>query len=335
VVDFERALRFAADLGSVTTGEEYTRFALSGLAGLVPARLWGFNDLDPGSRDMVAAIWPPDGARPEDFDAVATVVWEHPVVDLFQRTGNGPPTRLSDVWTRPRYEASALYREAYRAMGVEYQVSFSVADGPVAATIGFAANRSDCDFTDAELELLATLRPALRAAWQRVQATSALARMVETFGTGAPDGLVLVDARSRVRAADDGVVARLHEAGLPIVVGATVPEPLLGWLRRSRREPALVLRQGPHEVALAVAAGGPDADRVVVVRQGRPAGTASLSRRELQVVELAATGQTNAEIGEALGISGRTVQKHLERAFDKLGVANRTAAAAALARGRR
>ena len=38
-------------------------------------------------------------------------------------------------------------------------------------------------------------------------------------------------------------------------------------------------------------------------------------------------GQNHPEIGEILGVSPRTVNKHLEQVFPKLGVENRTAAA--------
>jgi len=42
---------------------------------------------------------------------------------------------------------------------------------------------------------------------------------------------------------------------------------------------------------------------------------------------LVAAGKTNAEIAAILAISPRTVQKHLEHIFQKLGVETRTAAA--------
>ena len=42
-----------------------------------------------------------------------------------------------------------------------------------------------------------------------------------------------------------------------------------------------------------------------------------------------ANGKTNREIGQILEMSPRTVNKHLEQVFRKLGVENRTSAAAA------
>ncbi|MBL7250308.1 response regulator [Alloalcanivorax sp. C16-2] len=53
-----------------------------------------------------------------------------------------------------------------------------------------------------------------------------------------------------------------------------------------------------------------------------------LTRRESQVLLWIAQGKTNREIGQILELSPRTVNKHLEQVFRKLGVENRTAAAA-------
>ena len=53
-----------------------------------------------------------------------------------------------------------------------------------------------------------------------------------------------------------------------------------------------------------------------------------LSSREAEVLEQAATGMTNAEIGDALYISPRTVAQHLRSVYNKLGVNSRAAAVA-------
>ncbi len=58
-------------------------------------------------------------------------------------------------------------------------------------------------------------------------------------------------------------------------------------------------------------------------------GENSLTPRELEVLTWVAQGKTNAEIAIILNTRSRTVGKHLERIFVKLGVETRTAAAAA------
>jgi len=64
-------------------------------------------------------------------------------------------------------------------------------------------------------------------------------------------------------------------------------------------------------------------------RQMVPALVASgLTPREADVVRLVARGASNHDAGSELGLSERTIQKHLQNAFPKLGVTTRSAAAA-------
>jgi DNA-binding NarL/FixJ family response regulator len=60
---------------------------------------------------------------------------------------------------------------------------------------------------------------------------------------------------------------------------------------------------------------------------------ASLSARERDILSLIAEGLGNAEIGERLSISEKTVRNHASNLFDKLGVWTR-AQAMVLARDR-
>jgi DNA-binding CsgD family transcriptional regulator len=53
----------------------------------------------------------------------------------------------------------------------------------------------------------------------------------------------------------------------------------------------------------------------------------ALTKREAEVVFWVARGKSNMDIGAILSISPRTVQKHLQHIYEKLGVENRTAAA--------
>jgi DNA-binding NarL/FixJ family response regulator len=60
----------------------------------------------------------------------------------------------------------------------------------------------------------------------------------------------------------------------------------------------------------------------------RPGNGVALSGREREVVQLVVDGASNDEIGARLDISSRTVESHLRRLFERLGVASRTELAA-------
>ncbi|MFN8041243.1 MAG: LuxR C-terminal-related transcriptional regulator [Acidimicrobiales bacterium] len=93
--------------------------------------------------------------------------------------------------------------------------------------------------------------------------------------------------------------------------------------------------RSPAEVdAFAAGVAAPD-DVVASIGRGRgtrrrPAiGWGSLTPTEARVVDLAAEGCTNAQIAERLFVGTETVKTHLSSAYDKLGVRNRAALAAA------
>jgi DNA-binding CsgD family transcriptional regulator len=77
----------------------------------------------------------------------------------------------------------------------------------------------------------------------------------------------------------------------------------------------------------------------LVIAGGRPRrdalrGRDALTPGEFAVVELAAAGQTNRQIAQALFITQRTVENHLTSSYGKLGIASRTDLAAELAGSR-
>jgi DNA-binding CsgD family transcriptional regulator len=80
------------------------------------------------------------------------------------------------------------------------------------------------------------------------------------------------------------------------------------------------------------------ARRELVIAGGKPRrnalrGRDALTPSELGVAELAAAGQTNRQIAQALFITQRTVENHLTSAYGKLGIGSRTELAATLTGG--
>jgi DNA-binding CsgD family transcriptional regulator len=72
----------------------------------------------------------------------------------------------------------------------------------------------------------------------------------------------------------------------------------------------------------------PDRARAASLGDGRPSPDHPLTARELEVLRLAATGKTNRAIAAELGLSDKTVERHLSNLFTKIGVSSRSAATA-------
>jgi DNA-binding CsgD family transcriptional regulator len=68
--------------------------------------------------------------------------------------------------------------------------------------------------------------------------------------------------------------------------------------------------------------------RTLAALRGRPTLPGGLTGREAEVLALVAAGKTNREVAASLGLSIKTVARHLSNIFTKLGVSTRTEAAA-------
>jgi DNA-binding NarL/FixJ family response regulator len=96
--------------------------------------------------------------------------------------------------------------------------------------------------------------------------------------------------------------------------------PGFGYLLKDR-----VLRLDEFEDALdRVARGGvaldPEVVQALVRSRQTPTALDSLTRREADVLRLVAEGHSNTAIGNALGLSERTVETHMRSIFSKLGL---------------
>jgi len=69
------------------------------------------------------------------------------------------------------------------------------------------------------------------------------------------------------------------------------------------------------------------AEKLSQILQEESTGSKNLTSREMEVLQLVVEGKTNAEIAILLGISEKTVEKHLDSVYRKMGVASRVEAA--------
>jgi len=84
----------------------------------------------------------------------------------------------------------------------------------------------------------------------------------------------------------------------------------------------LVGRIGPDETLLRIALAQPSQE------EARVRARLPVTPREAEVLMWLTRGKSNRDIGEILGLSPRTVNKHLEQIYAKLGIENRSSAVA-------
>ncbi|MDB5644403.1 response regulator transcription factor [Methylobacterium sp.] len=128
------------------------------------------------------------------------------------------------------------------------------------------------------------------------------------------------------------------EAGAPLSLPPQGAAWLRGCLAGSGAAPlTLPDRSGtPH--SLSFIGGTGDEILLRLARDGTQAGLERLrlrlrvTGREAEVLLWLSRGKSSRDIGEILGLSPRTVMKHLEGIYEKLGVENRTAASVIAAR---
>lgn len=124
-------------------------------------------------------------------------------------------------------------------------------------------------------------------------------------------------------------------------VSNKTPEVIFNWIQQlyksdSAKEvaPALNVIKNSGRLTFNLADNSSDEQWVVVLTEESDAAqiqalisTFNLTKRESEVLYWAVKGKTNRDIGDILETSPRTINKHLEHVFAKLGVETRTAAA--------
>jgi DNA-binding NarL/FixJ family response regulator len=163
-------------------------------------------------------------------------------------------------------------------------------------------------------------RAQARVSLERGEPREAAAQAVAAAAATDEAGAAIDSGRSRILAGKAMAAAGERDQAIGALQHAHEELSRCGAFRYSN-EAAYELRQ----LGCVVRYAGDGADNSPV---------AGLTARELEVMELVAAGDTNREIAGKLYLSVRTVDRHLSRIFDKLGVSSRAAAASQFERRR-
>lgn len=342
--DVEALVGAADSLAGLDSLDLLRRRAVEIVGELVEATMVAWNEVDLDGRHIDAVISPPPQVSGRTRDALEAAfiehVADHPVISYYQRTRDGRPHAISDFLSAAAFHQTGIYRYFYRHLGAEDQLSFVLPDPFL--IVGVALNRSRRGFSARDRQVCNLLRPHLLQAYRNVEATGQMKRMASTFQLAAAErglGFIRLDGEGRPYETSLSATSIVHRF-FDFHSTPSLPQEIADWLARDRRSnsPAeLVLHRPDGRRLIVHRAPAPDGDLLLLSEHSdRPvdARTLGLTAREAQVLGLVADGLATKRIASAIGISPRTVDKHIQHALDKLGVRRRVQAIALIDQAR-
>ena len=337
-------LEFVRETYACRDRDGFITHLVRALPTVIAAEITGYSQINAQTR-VASGVWEPANARfPTDEQIFAQYMVEHPIITHCQQTGDGHALKISDFITQRQFHRLGLYNEFFRPYDMEHQMSALLAASPPLHT-AITFSRSRRDFSERDRLLLNLLRPHLAQAYSNAEAVTQMQQetaLLRQAMEASDHGMVVLTRDGRVRLMTQQARAWLTEYfGGPSRSADHLPESLSAWITHQEaqldhaddtpppRTPLTVERDGARLVVRHLC----EAEQCLLLLEERrasvqPASFASfgLTHREAEVLQWVAQGKTNAEIGVVLSLSSRTVQKHLEHIFEKLGVETRLAA---------
>jgi DNA-binding CsgD family transcriptional regulator len=308
------------DLGSFRSG------VLELLGRMVSCDSAGYNEISPEETFAVTTF---DASLPHDrlLPVFTALAHEHPLISYHRQTGDGRPYRISDMIDQQTFHRLALYQKFYRHIGVEFQVAFTLpASSPL--LVGIVLCREREDFGERDMRLLALARPHLIQAYRNAQLWGARATMLAALQDGLDTlgrHIVVLDPHGRVEFATDGARRMLDTKNAAYLVGevkswlAAQPNP------RTAAQPLVHHSDDGDILVRVLPTRREDQRQVLLLEHGTGELTVralrgfGLTARQAQTLRWVALGNTPSQTASQLGIARRTVDKHLQNIYAKLG----------------
>lgn len=353
--DLEGVLNFVHDLYDRRALEELADRTMAALARIVAAERIVYGDFNIERQAARLAMQPAvvkehDGTVDGAMNALAGLEQDfgnHPLFRYYLQTSDGRAHKTSQVMTRLQFSRYCENDAFTRQFGARYQMGIFFPAGPTLVT-AVLAMRGQRDFTERERALLNRLHPHLVRAFRNTAALTRMSRDVDALFElleGPTSSVVVLSETGAVKRWTGQAKAWIAQyCRTPFPAGGDrLPDCFSDWYRRQLelvaqqtlapqpRDPLVVEKNGRQLTAQLIPDHFHDEHLLLLNEKRRDAswtalGEHGLTPRESEVLAWVAKGKTNADIGTILGLSDRTVQKHLEHIYQKLGVASRTTA---------
>lgn len=340
--DFRAILAFLNDINRLQTMEDFYSTLLTRLQTIVEGNCNFCFEFCPAEENrLVRTSYP-------KFEAIYPV-WrrvchQHPGWEHQIRGGEGRWLRLSDYLSESELHRTAMYQEVWREWQ-EGRVEDNLGTLSMISPKTMAAvtiNRDRRSFKERDLLALNLLNPHLMQAWRNNLLAGDLAEVMrcEKMLESRQEGVVVLDGRRRIRFITANARHRIEKYFGRLGADDRLPEKLHSWVCYRTNLMERSLAAGPADPLVLQGAGNseltvtlvPDPAGVTLILQERvplcDLTALGLTRRQSEVLLWVTRGKSNEEIGIILTMSLGTVKKHLEHIFQKLGVENRTSAAA-------
>lgn len=342
---------FLLELYQLRTHEEFTSYMIVTLPKITEGEFTSYNEINHrhGSGTFKTDV-PGFLKKPEYFGQVlAKEAEHHPILKYFQKTQNGSAVTFSDFMADREFRETLLSREFYQPLQIPRIIGLALRIGS-SHSITLARHKNGREFGEHTRTTLNAIRPHLRRALENALAVTQMQNQLAAMNQVMEEGqqaLISVTENGRIRFVTPYAQRLLKQYGIQTRAGFDqLPTRLYDWLTHYQRQlnrsddvppeldPLLIQGEaGGLSIRLIVRG----SQYLLILEERRAAHVAKdfasfgLSNRESEILGWVAQGKTNPVISMILGISRRTVQKHLERIYIKLGVENRTAASAMVA----
>ncbi|MBX3350313.1 MAG: LuxR family transcriptional regulator [Nitrospira sp.] len=336
---------FLADLYTLRDHQTLITHALSACHRLIDCDIVSYNEVDLRHKHVVNKWCPDDPPLRETLlPALERTVHQHPAFPFIFRTRGARSVKVSDVAPLRAFQRLDIYQQFFKHVDTNYQLG-TIVDVKPMFFVGIGFNRRHRDFATHHHTILDLLRPHFVQATHNARTVTHLGNQFSAFNmtlAQSHQGIVCTDLKGRVRFTTDEAVRLMNKYGLRVRgIPARVPSLLRSWLEScidhlgsakivSNTIPPLIIERehGSLQVRLAHY----DEQLLLLLEEFSSEQSIEallvlgLTPREAEVLRWVAQGKSNPEVGTILGISSRTVQKHLERIYCRLGVENRHAA---------
>jgi DNA-binding CsgD family transcriptional regulator len=273
-------------------------------------------------------------------------VHNHPAIAACRRKRGFYTWRLSDLISDRQFLNSPLYAEFYRHFPVRKLIISYLGYGQDREVVIALTRENGSDFTVRDREVIRALNPHLRQAWFNIRALEQARRsLTQSRGVlealcvayiclnplgqidwmSADAGRMLAEFFPGRRRDPSFLPETLHawlkahplQAGQRILDAASA-KPFISLSRDARLEARLTLDLSGQQVLFL--------KRQATVLSAEGFRFPGLTARESEVLFWIAQGRTNGAIAHLLSASPRTINKHVQSIFQKMGVANRAEA---------